>query len=138
MEAASRARSAFRLDRCRVVFHVDLHGRHALGSSQRVERPVHRDAVRPGPELRVAAKAGQRPEDLDPHFLRDVGGQIRIVSDQTSDDDVDVRRVAGPQGPHRRLIARQGALYGELFVLHDVRGIGHGGSGMVAAATMGR
>ena len=82
--------------------------------------------MRPRSELRVAAEARQRAEDLDPHFLRDVGGEIGIVSDEASDHDIDVRRMSGPEGPHRRLIARQGALNGELFVLHDVQGIGHG------------
>jgi hypothetical protein len=38
-----------------------------------------------------------------------------------------VRRVAGPEGSHGGLIAGQSALYGELFVVHDVRRIGHGG-----------
>jgi hypothetical protein len=40
-----------------------------------------------------------------------------------------VRRVAGPKGPHRRLIATDGALYGELFGLHAVQPIGHEGVG---------
>jgi hypothetical protein len=87
--------------------------------------------MRPRSELRVAAKAWQGPEDLDPHFLCDVGREIRIVADEPPHDDIDVRRMTGPKGPHRRLIAREGSLYGELFGLHDVQRIGHdrGGNG---------
>ena len=116
-----------RLDRCRIVLHVHLHRRRALRTPERIQRAIHCDAVRPRPELRVAAKARQRPEDLDPDFLRDVRRQIGVVTDQPPDDDVDVRRMPGPQGPHRRLVAREGSLYGELFSLHDVQRIGHGG-----------
>src|SRR5258708_18562084 len=81
--------------------------------------------MRPRSELRVATKARERLEDLNPDLLCHVGGKIGIVPHQAPNDDVDVRRVAGPQGPHRRLIAGDGALYGELFIVHDVQRICH-------------
>ncbi len=63
---------------------------------ERVERAVDGDAVRPRSELRFPAIRRERPEDLNPHFLRDVGGEVG-VADQTPDDGVDVRRVLRPK-----------------------------------------
>src|SRR5258708_22791103 len=75
--------------------------------------------MRPRSELRVATKARERLEDLNPDLLCHVGGKIGIVPHQAPNDDVDVRRMAGPQGPHPPLIARHGSLYGGLFIVHD-------------------
>jgi len=42
------------------------------------------------------------PKDLDPDFLRDVRGKVGIMTDQATHDNVDMRRMTGPKGPHRR------------------------------------
>jgi hypothetical protein len=46
---------------------------------------------------------------LDPNLLRDVGRQIRVLAHQPTDDHVDVRRMPGPEGPERSLIAIESA-----------------------------
>ena len=51
--------------------------------------------MRPGPELRFSTVAGQRLEDLDPDFLRDVGGDV-VVATQAANDRVDMGRVPQP------------------------------------------
>ena len=109
-----------------VVFHRDrvvLDVRLGLGdptrSPERVERAVDGDAVRPRSELRFAAVRRERPKDLNPHFLRDVGGEIG-VADQTPYDGVDVRRVLRPKVVQRPLIAFDGALDEDLIHSHGV------------------
>jgi hypothetical protein len=67
-------------------------------------------------------------EDLNPNFLGDVGGQIRIVADQTAYDHVDVRGMPRPKGTERRFIARDRSAYQQRFVIHDCW-IGHEGEG---------
>jgi len=74
------------------------------GTAQRVERTVHRDAVRPRAELRIAAITRQRAKDLNPDLLRDVGGKVRIA-DQPPNDRVDVRSMLRPNRAQRPLIA---------------------------------
>ena len=94
-----------RLDRRAVFLHFGLEARQPPRLPERVERAVHRDPVRPGAELRVAPVARQRAEDLNPDFLRDVRGHVRVSAHQATHDHVDVRSVPGPEGPERPLIA---------------------------------
>jgi hypothetical protein len=72
----------------------------------------------PRPELRLTAISGKRPENLDPHFLRDVRRNV-VISTESSYDSIDVRRVPQPQLPHRRFIAFHGALKSDLIGLHS-------------------
>ena len=133
------------LHRHRVVLHVRFGLRDPARAPQRVERAIDGDAVRPRSELRLPAIRRQRPEDLDPHFLRDVGGEIG-VADQTPDDGVDVRRVLRPQGLQRPLIAFDGALdedlspfpWGSLLWSRRERALGLPTHGSGSAMTVSR
>ena len=107
-----------------VVFHRDgvvLHHRLELGEpphrAQRIERAIHRDAVRPGGELRIAPPRGQRAEDLDPDFLTDVFGQVGVTG-QTPDDGIDVRRVLRPKGTQRPFVTFDCLLNGQKVRRH--------------------
>jgi hypothetical protein len=77
--------------------------RQAPDLSQRVERPVHRNPVRPGAELGLATICRQRPKDLNPHLLRDVLSLVR-VADQAPYDGVHVRGMLNPKGSHGPLV----------------------------------
>ena len=74
--------------------------------------------MRPGAELRVAPVARQRAEDLDPDLLRDVRRQVRVPARQPAHDQVDVRRVPGPERPERAFIAGDRAADEQGFVIH--------------------
>src|SRR5437773_2079906 len=103
---------------------LGLDARQPARLAQRVERPIHGDAMRPRAELRVPPVTGQRPENLNPDLLGDVGGKVRVPADQATDDHVDMRGVPGPKGPERPLIAIERASDDEGLVIHVCR-IGH-------------
>jgi hypothetical protein len=107
-----------RLDRRAVFVHFRFNRGEPSILSQCVERPIDRDSVRPGAELGIASVGGQRAEDLNPHFLRNVRREVHVAADQSAYDQVDVRRVPSPEGSERALIARDRATNDLRFVIH--------------------
>jgi hypothetical protein len=74
--------------------------------------------------LRVPSVTRQRPEDLNPDFLRDVRRRIGIPAHQATHDHVDVRCVPGPEGPERPFIASNRSADEKRFLFHAHQ-IGH-------------
>jgi hypothetical protein len=69
--------------------------------------------------LRFSPISWQSSEDLDPHFLRDISGDV-VVAAKATYDRVDMRRVPQPKLPHRCFVAFHGALKSDLVGLHPV------------------
>ena len=115
---------AFFFDRC-------LELCQPLGAPQGVQGAVHRNAMGPRPELRLAPPRRQRTEDLDPHVLRDVRREVRVTG-KSPDYRVHVWGIPRPERAEGPFIAANGAPDDLVIRLHAVRLIGHvtGGQGL--------
>jgi hypothetical protein len=105
------------LDRRRLFLYLRFHRLDSPPRSQGIQGSVDRYAVRPGREPRIATVRRERPEDLDPHFLRDVVGGVGVAN-QPPHYRVDTRCMQRPELAHGLLVASHGALNECLILLH--------------------